>query len=302
MTTQTSARRRELGDELRRARERSGLTAAQLADQLGWQPSKLSRVERGLNRCTEVEAAMLLGYLRAEPDEVRRILALCDDEERGSWLQAFGNRLPDQLRTLILSESTACAIASVELNRIPGLLQTECYTRAMLCEAGLVPSAGVEPRVEARQARQALLHRSNPPNFVFYIHEQALGLQIGGPAVMHEQMLYLVFAASQPGCVIRIIPTAAGAHAALDGPFRLMSFAEHHPVVYLETQNRSLVLEKPLDIASYKLVLAKLADQALSATESRSMLVDYASRYDVMEAAASDDSGDQVAEEQLQRH
>lgn len=298
MTIQTSARRRELGDELRRARENAGLSGNQLADRIGWQPSKLSRVERGLNRCTEVEAAMILGYLRTPIAEVNRILALCGAEPDGSWLQAFGNRVPDQLRTLVLQESTATTIYQLELNRVPGLLQTEDYARSLIRQSGLIPEPGIEPRVRARMARQALLRREDAPSFIFYVHEQALTMEVGGPGIMHEQMLHLLFLANQPCVAFRIIPNVAGPHAGLSGSFRLMLYADHHPLVYIEFQNRCLILEAAMDTVAYRMVLGKLADQALSTGQSRSMLADYASHYDRMEAA-DDDFGDGLAQEQL---
>lgn len=288
-----SARRRELGDELRRVRLATGMSATLLADRLGWSASKLSRIESGKTSCDEVEAAMLLGYCRAEPKEISRILALCTEHDDGSWLQSHGSRLPDQLRTLVLHETTASAMHVLEISRVDGLLQTEDYAREMMRGAGLVPEPGIEPRVRARMARQSLLRRISPPDIVFYMHEAALRLQVGGPQVMHEQLLHLLLLSSQSRCAIRVIPEGIGPHAGLSGPFRLMQYKDHPSVIYIETQNRSLILESHADIATYWLILGKLAEAALSAEESRSVLADYASRYD--RAEASHDHGDDLA-------
>lgn len=276
----TTARKRELGDELRRARVRAGMTGLELAERLTWSTSKLSRIETGKGSCTEAEAAIILGYCRAPIEDVKRILPLCDGDEEGAWLQAFGHRLPDELRTLILSEATASEIHELEIIAVPGLLQIEDYARALIGGYGLVPEAGVEPRVRARVIRQGLLRGVNPPSAVFYIHEQALRLPVGGPKVMHEQLLHLMFLASLPRCVIRVIPTAAGPHPGMAGSFRLMRFAEHSPLVYRELENRGLILESSIDVATYTLILNKVAEVALSAGESRSMLAELASHFD----------------------
>lgn len=45
---ETTARSRELGIELRRARERIGYTGGQLARKLGWSNSRISRLEGGM--------------------------------------------------------------------------------------------------------------------------------------------------------------------------------------------------------------------------------------------------------------
>ncbi|UVS81013.1 helix-turn-helix transcriptional regulator [Actinokineospora sp. UTMC 2448] len=285
---QTSARRRELGDELRTAREAAGVSGMKLAAMLGWSNSKLSRVERGLNRCTGTEAAILLGYLRAKPETVERIVRLCEDDRPGPWVQPASNRVSDQLRTLIMHETTATLIYCLEINRVPGLLQTEEYARSMIRGTGLVPEDGIEPRVAGRLARQSLVRGPDSPTFVFYLHEHALRLPIGGPAAMHEQLLKLLLTSSQDGCAVRVIPESLGPHAGMGGPFTYMQFADHDPVVYVETQNRCLFLEQPGDIASYRLVLGKLGEQALSARDSRFILSEYADYYDKLEAGNGD--------------
>ncbi|MBC6449392.1 helix-turn-helix domain-containing protein [Actinokineospora xionganensis] len=239
-----TVRSRELGDELRRVRMVRGLKAAELAHAIGWSETKISRVESGKTSCSEVEAAIYLAYCRVTPRELDRIIALCGGEdEHGSFLRHHGERLPDQLRTLVLHETTADLVEQLELNRVPGLLQTEDYAREIIGGPGLLPSPAIEPRVRARMDRQTVIHRWNPPGFTFYIHEDALRLPIGGTAVMHEQMLQLLFLGELRHCAIQIIPTAAGAHAGLDGPFRMMRYEDHSPVVCVETQNRSLFME-----------------------------------------------------------
>lgn len=276
-----TVRSRELGDELKRVRMLRGLKATELAHAIGWSETKISRVESGKTSCSEVEAAIYLAYCRVTPGELDRIIVLCGGEdEHGSFLRHHGERLPDQLRTLVLHETTASAVFELELNRLPGLLQTEDYARAMMRESGLIPAPGIETRVRARMDRQILLRRKSPPNFTFYVHEHALRLPIGGQAVMHDQMLHLLFMTSQPFCQVRVIPASIGGHAGLSGPFRLMQFTEHQPVVCVETQNRSLFMETPTDIATYWLILGRLAEVALHAEESRSVLASLASEYD----------------------
>ncbi|CRK58511.1 Putative DNA-binding protein [Alloactinosynnema sp. L-07] len=284
-----TARSRELGDELKRARQLQGLKGRELARLIGWTETKISRVETGKIPCSEVDAAIYLAFCRVTPKELDRIVELCSGDEDGTWLRHHGEKLPDQLRTLVLHETTASAIYSLELNRIPGLLQTEDYARSMMREARMVPEPGIEPRVQARMERQILLKRRVPPEFTFYIHENALRLPVGGAQVMHEQMLHLLFVASRQFCSIQVVPEAAGAHAGLAGPFRLMQYTDQQPVICVETQNRSMFMESQTDIATYWLILGNLAEVALSVKESRSVLASYASRYDRTEASSHGD-------------
>jgi hypothetical protein len=70
---------------------------------------------------------------------------------------------------------------------------------------------GIEPRVEARIARQSLLKRREPSRCLFFcIHEYALRLPVGGGEVMRHQIWHLLMAGSRR-CAIRAFPVTAGA-------------------------------------------------------------------------------------------
>jgi hypothetical protein len=160
-------------------------------------------------------------------------------------------------------------------------LQTEGYMRAVMHASVSVPEDGVEPRVAARLARQSLLRRRyRPPYLIFVIDEQVLRRPVGGRAVMHEQLLHLVFLTAQPHVTLRVVPLSAGAHAGMNGPFWLLEHTDRPPVVYLENETSSLFLEDAKDIVAYRLILAKLADIALDEGQSRTFVADLANEYD----------------------
>jgi hypothetical protein len=155
---------------------------------------------------------------------------------------------------------------------VPGLLQTGDYARALISEAGTVPADEIDDRVAARLARQSLFSRDRPARFTFYLHEFVLRLPIGGPAVMADQLQQLERISLRPYLTLRVMPAALGGHAAINGSFRLMEFAEFKPVVYLESETSSLFLEKPVEIAAYQDILGALAETALGEGESRELI------------------------------
>src|SRR5690349_23818663 len=109
-------------------------------------------MESGERGQSEVDVAIYLtfcGVLRHELDD---LLALTRETDDGQWVQPHGERILDELRTLIFNETTAALIHEFELSRVPGLLQTEDYARALL-NRGLLPPEGVEARVRARMDR-----------------------------------------------------------------------------------------------------------------------------------------------------
>jgi hypothetical protein len=70
--------------------------------------------------------------------------------------------------------------------------------------------------------------------------------------------------------VIHVLPFAAGAHPAMDGPFCLLSFPEPEDpdLVYLEQATSGLVPEEPEEVRRYTLMFGTLLGKALSAEES----------------------------------
>ncbi|MGH3994151.1 MAG: DUF5753 domain-containing protein, partial [Pseudonocardiaceae bacterium] len=209
---------------------------------------------------------------RVPSAERDRLLALCEDQHTPGWFQQHGSRLPLQLVTLIDHENKAVAISGFEPTLVPGLLQTGDYTRALIREAGTIPADEIDDRVAARLARQSLFSRDRPARFTFFIHEFALRLPIGGPTVMSDQLHHLLRMSLRPYLTLRVIPAALGGHAAINGTFRLMEFAEFKPVAYLESETSSLFLEKPVEIDAYQRILGALAETALDEGESRKLI------------------------------
>jgi hypothetical protein len=236
----------------------------------------VSRLLLGARGATERDVSSLLVLCGVGGAERSRLLSLCRDPVAGAWVQQLG-RLPTQLKTLVDHENQACAIDEFEPTLVPGLLQTVDYAQAIVRANRNVGAHEVDERVIARTARQQLFRRSRPPRITFYIHEFALRLPVGGPRTMAEQLQHLVRMSTRETVELRVVPAAVGAHAALAGAFRLMEFPHYKPIVYLESEQSSLFLERPEEIAAYRGILSALAETALGAGESRQVVAELAS-------------------------
>ncbi|MBV9141383.1 MAG: helix-turn-helix domain-containing protein [Pseudonocardiales bacterium] len=265
-------RSRELGEGLRRAMERTGMDQKGAAEKLGWSQSRVSRLLSGKRGGTEVDVSAFLAVVAVTGTERERLLAICREQNTPGWLQQHGSRLPKQLRTLIDHENKAVSIDDFQPTLVPGLLQTTDYARALIREIGMIPAEEIEDRVAARLGRQSLFGRERPARFSFFIHEFVLRLPVGGPAVMAEQLQHLLRKATRPYLSLRVVPAARGGYAAASGAFKLMEFAEFRPVAYLESETTSLFLEKPEEIATYRRMLALLAQTALGERESMELI------------------------------
>jgi transcriptional regulator with XRE-family HTH domain len=265
-------RSRELGEGLREAMKQAGLNGKQAAQMLDVTPSYVSMLLAGKRGASELDIAAFLGACRVKGPERDRLLALCREQDNPGWFQQHGSRLPQQLVTLIDHENKAVAISVFEAILVPGLLQTGEYARAVISRSINVPPGEVNDRVAARLARQSLFSRDRPARFTFYLHESALRLPVGGPAVMAQQLRHLQRMSTRSSLTVRVVPIALGAHAAMTGAFHLMEFAEFKPVAYLESETSSVFLEKPEEIGAYRNILGALADTALGEGQSRELI------------------------------
>jgi transcriptional regulator with XRE-family HTH domain len=283
-------RSRELGEALRHAMKEAGFTASQMARQLDWSPSRVSRLFSGKRGGSSLDVSAFLGVCGVRGPEKERLLNLALDQHRPGFLQPH---LPTQLRTLINHENKAVAIREFQFNLIPGVLQTDAYIRALHLEAGLIPEEEIDDRVRAKLGRQNLLSRSDL-SFTFYVHEFALRLPIGGSVVMSEQLHKLLRMSVRPNLTLRVVPASVGGHAAIAGSFRLMEFKAIPPIVYLDSETSGLFLELPIEIRAYKNILTALDTTALPEGQSREFITRVA-----VELYAEDP--DDLAKEQLQR-
>lgn len=176
---------RRVSSELRELRLRSGLGAEEVAGAMGFSMSKLSRIENGQRGLYADDVAALLGLYRVPAERRDALLNLVRTASSPNWWQV-GGHLP-VLEDLIRFEKEAVSFHNYETMLVPGLLQTSEYTAA-LCEGSgrAFTAAEVHQFVNARMARQTLLHAGNAPSFAFLIEQGVLERRIGGPGVMYR--------------------------------------------------------------------------------------------------------------------
>ncbi len=271
-------RRKRLGAELRTLRDRAGLTGEQVIERVGWPAvSKLSRLENGRSRPDLSDILDLLDLYEVTGADREKIIAIARDaaNTRG-WWRSF-SELGHRQRGYAQLEAGAVDIREYQLTMIPGLLQTLDYARTRVGSV-LAIHGNLETEVEvtARQARQAVLTRDDPPAYTAVIDEAALRRLAAPPDVMQAQVVHLVELAALPSVTLRVLPFAARIrefylpHTA----FSLYRFADPDDpeMVVLETLTSDLHLGDEEDLARYKLVFDWLADAALTPEESVTFL------------------------------
>lgn len=254
------------------------MTGAQVAETLGMSPSKISRVETG-NRGLNVEdVAALLGLYRVAERRRDELLDLVRKSDEQGWWQSQGSGLPELWKSLIDFESRANRIQNYELAVVPGLLQTDEYTAAVIQGINrAVTDSELDNLVASRMARQAVLRRRDL-QFLAVIDEGALHRVIGDAGVMRRQLLQLGDAAERPNITVRVVPLRAGAHAGLRGPFILLDFPDEPSLVHVENQSIGLFPEDKEDLAAYRQALNNMLAEALNPAESAELISSLAGR------------------------
>ncbi|MGW4214299.1 Scr1 family TA system antitoxin-like transcriptional regulator [Lentzea sp. NPDC004789] len=267
----STARGREFGAGIRAAIANAGLTSRAVADILGWDEAKLSDVVNGKGGASKIEIATLLGACRVKAAEVCHLLSLYPETHIKGWWQQHGTCAPVRLRTVVEHLTVAETLTSWHTHMVPVFLQTADYLREVLLASSTAPVAELRDRVEALLACQESLRHD--VKCTYFIHELALQLKVGGAEVHAGQLLHLLHMANRPNVTIRIVPATLGAHAGLAGPFTHLSFPKYEPLVWVETENSSLLVEEKDAIEGYDNVVHALDENSLDEADSKDLII-----------------------------
>ena len=254
--------RRLLGAQLRRLRERQGITREEAGYAIRASGSKMSRLELGRVGFKERDVADLLTLYGVTDDTDRdTLLALAQDANSPGWWHRYGDVLPGWFETYVGLEEAAALVRTYEVQFIPGLLQTEEYARAVISLGNSAsPPDEIEQRVSLRITRQKLLTRGDAPRLWAVVDEAALRRPIGGRDVMRGQIQRLIEATKLPGVILQVLPFRVGGHTAEAGAFTILRFPESDlpDVVYVEQLTSALYLDRRDDVDSYMEAMERL--------------------------------------------
>jgi transcriptional regulator with XRE-family HTH domain len=280
-----SVRRRRLAAELRRLRERTGLTGDQVAERLDWSGSKISRIE--LNRIGVKLADLrklldLYGVSAAHRDELQ---ALATETLRSGVLEVPSSALTAEISSYINEETEAKSVWNWEPQIVPGLLQTRRYARAIIEGwASIMPTTReeIDRRVEARLARRRLLTRDPPLDLSAVVDESVLRRKIGDRSVMREQLDHLVEASQLTNVRLQVL-ALDGDHPIGTGSFSYMQFTQRHEIplndiVNVEQLTRNYDVQHESDTLQYQLAFRRLSALALPPVESRRVIAEAAQK------------------------
>jgi transcriptional regulator with XRE-family HTH domain len=267
-----TTRRLRLARELRRLRERAGVSREQVMQLLDCDPAKVSRIESGKQGVSTAEARVLLGlYQIDDPAEQERVFELVREARKREETVP----VPPYLRAYVSLEAEAAEIKIFHIDLIPGLLQTERYVRALAAAHDPTQShTEVDQLVTIRRERQARLLGDNPPALWVVVTEAAVRTLAGDGDVMREQLARVLELAELPHVSVRLIPFSSGPHASMGVPFSILRLPgpDASEVVYLEDQWSADYLDKPKQTSAYSVVFDRICTSALDEQGTRAAI------------------------------
>ena len=270
-------RRRLVGRTLRRYRENRGYTLSDAARVLECHASKVSRIENGERGIRAKELRELLAEYGIAGEQLEILTQLVDPRGAFGWHRDYDDLLHGAWKDYLLLETAAARIWTYEAQRIPALLQTPAYARALAdADPALKDETARDRAVEAVVARQQAILVEHQPEVHLVVGQAALHQQVGSPEVMSAQLRRLAEAASDSGNVtMQILPFEVGPNpAAAEGSLSILQFTgtAELGLVHLGGIAGGVCLEGRADLVAYVTAFDQLRARAQSSAQSARLL------------------------------
>ncbi|MBJ6645852.1 helix-turn-helix domain-containing protein [Streptomyces griseoincarnatus] len=280
MAGSPTARRRRLSIELKKLREKSALTCAQVGQALDWSGSKVNRMETGSGRVQPSDVDALCRFYDTS-DELREFLkSLAREAKTRGWWQVHGAGVPEWFNIYIGLEQDASTLRQYQCEVLPGLMQTEAYARELHTTGAHMSAEDIDRAVRVRLERQDMLTRPDTPEAWFVVNEGAVRNVIGDREVMRDQLEKVLEAAHLPSVTLQVLPFDSGTYPAT-GSFTMLGFPapEDPDLVYRDGITDAVYLEGEHHVREYTRAFDGLRAAALSPQRSARLVQSVVKEY-----------------------
>ncbi|KUL26623.1 helix-turn-helix domain-containing protein [Streptomyces regalis] len=261
MSTDFQSARVALGARMRELRTEAGLNGKDMAERLGWQRSKVSRLENGKQTAAaaDLDAWAHAVGAPAEASDLKSRLRGLESQAR-SWRRQLTTGHRGVQERYVAEYRRTATVRGYEATVIPGLFQTPEYARHLLLHnAELMQSPrDTDDAVRARMKRQEVLYEAHR-TFRILIWEGALHALVCPHEVMAGQLDRLVGLIGMSTIELGIVPF--GVQLKLTPKHGFWIFDEERVIV--ETINTEFTLESGEDVALYGRVWDRLKESAV---------------------------------------
>lgn len=241
---------------------------------MGIKQTQVSNTEAGrVGVSAERVRTLACHYDCSDKALVEALSDMTTERSRG-WWEEYREILPSGLIDLAEMEHHATRLRAGITAHIPGLLQIHDHAREVIRQ--VVPELSppdIEHRLSFRIKRQTVLYKDSPTPYQAVIHEAALRMQFGGPAVTRKQLQHILDMDERAHITVQVIPFAAGAYP---GSGQSILYA-HGPVsqldtVHLDQSHGSALIDAEAQLDKYRVLLERMEATALTPNASRDLI------------------------------
>jgi transcriptional regulator with XRE-family HTH domain len=263
--------REALGARLRALRLGAERDQGELAQQLGWSQSKVSRIETGSVTPSEADVRAWGQAVNAPAETIADLVARLGTvkSEYSAWRRQFREGTRSKQQDYIELEATTARLRVFEPILVAGLLQTAEYARYRLADVHTLYGTpdDVAEGVRTRMQRQQVLYDQGK-RFEFLLLESALRLRVCPAEVLRGQLGHLLALSTLSNVELGVIPADSRLATAPMHGFWIFD----DELVLVETIAAELMLREPEEIALYGGVFDTLREAASFDDEMRLVL------------------------------
>ncbi|MEV4080440.1 Scr1 family TA system antitoxin-like transcriptional regulator [Nonomuraea fuscirosea] len=251
------------GYELRKARNAAKLTLGQMGAKVGFHANTIGAVERAERRPFDELAKKTEEALGLQPGSLAQYLP----DDRRPWV--YKSMLPPSWLEI---EAGATELWIFTPTMVPGLLQTEGYTRAVMLGAPRPDPAQVEERVAARMRRQEILNSPDAPMVWAVLDESILYRLVGSEEITRAQFAHLAGLADTENVSIQILPLDAMSTTGLLGGFTIAHSPERPDAAFVDGPVTGKMWDTPAEVETLRLRYQKCRQEAEPKRRSLEMI------------------------------
>ncbi|MEU0289406.1 helix-turn-helix transcriptional regulator [Streptomyces sp. NPDC052492] len=271
---QPTARQQRFGAELRKLREAAGYKATEAAALLGVNSVQISQIESGVAGVSEDRLRRMVAHYACEDDALTSALVAMTTDRTHGWWEEYRGRLPTAFLDLAELEHHSAFRWDVDFLRVPGLLQTEDYARALFSYVNPdLPKQEVDRWVEHRMRRRVIVERADPVPYDTVVHEAALRIRVGDRTQARAQLLRIIHQSESDHVTVRVIPFDVDGFGGADsavvyagGPVRALD------TVVRDGPHGTVFVDAAAQLLRYRTLFRRLEAVALDPGRSRAFI------------------------------
>ncbi len=189
----------------------AGLLQADVGRLIETRQSRIADLEAGQSTITPGDLLLLAkGLGVTDQNHLDALLELRrNSHQRGLWTTGYHRAYREDIRLLVDLEQHADLLRGAEVEVMPGLAQCESYVRALFADRPESTNVEIDDLVAARLARQAILDKTDAPQYRVVFSESCLRRERGTPEIMREQMDHMIKLSKRPNVMLQVVPFKA---------------------------------------------------------------------------------------------